>query len=347
MAAVLPQRAILGGRLIPPERVVSATGVPTFGTWTAPLREVGLRRAAVPGWPGPLGRLRLKQWEHWLVVCPTHAITFAVVDAAFTRLVWVQVIDRASGQRTEHRREGPLVSASLTDALFDGHSRGRSGTVSLEIHNHLAAGGHRVGCQAKTSGKPDVTLDLWAACPLPETEPLVVVHPVGRDQAMYSHKVPLPVAGTLSIGGIVHAIDAATATAVLDVHKAHYPRDTWWNWATAAGFDARGRRIAFNLTANVVAGDLHENAAWVDGRVALLGPGARFTLADDPWTAESPSAKLSFTGLGDRSENLDYRVVQSRFRQRYGTFAGELRLGSETIAVEDWFGLMEDHRARW
>jgi hypothetical protein len=326
---------------------VDDAGSPRFGSWNAPLPAVSLDRARVAGWRGPLGRLRLKQWEHWLVVTPTHALTFAVVDAAFTRLVWLQVIDRKTGERFEHRREGPLVSASLADALWDGASRGRSGTVDVALHNHLAGGGHRAVCRAKTAGLPDVAIDLWAECPLPATEPLVVVHPVGRNRAMYSHKVALPVAGTIAIGGERFAVDRATASAVLDVHKAHYPRETWWNWATAVGFDHRGRRVAFNLTANVAEAGWHENAAWVDGRLTTLGPMARFGLGADPWTADVEGASLTFTGHGERAENLHYGVVESRFRQRYGTFAGTLRAGGEAIEVADWFGLMEDHRARW
>ncbi len=342
MDADLPQRPRLGRGVTLP-----------FGSGTLPPREVGLDRARVAGWPGPLGRLRLKQWEHWLVVTPEVAVTFAAVDAAYTRLAWIQVIDRRDGTRIEHRREGPLVRARLCDALWDDRSYARSANLAVELHNHLDRGGHRAVCTAISPGLPAVGIDLWAESPIPATEPRVVVLPVGRNRAMYSHKVPLPVSGAVRVGEKRYAVDRATATAVLDVHKAHYPRDTWWNWATAVGFDDAGRRVGFNLTANVAEGDANENAAWIDGRHHDLGPGARFSLASDPWTAlvgdgTGAGLDVTFTAAGERSENIDLGgFVRSRFRQRYGTFSGTLRLPDGTVPLRDWFGLMEDHHARW
>lgn len=331
-----------------PDAAVTPDGAPVFGSWTTPLPSVALTRARVAGWPGPLGRLRLKQWEHWLVVTPELALTFAAVDAVFTRLTWIQMIDRRTGARWEHRREGPLVSVSLADALYDGRSHGRSAGLAIDLHNHLDAGGHRAVCHGKTRDLPEIAVDLWAECPLPATEPLVVVLPVGRGRAMYSHKVPLPVSGTITVDGVVHGVDRASATAILDVHKAHYPRTTWWNWATAVGFDVQGRRLAFNLTRNIADAGWHENAAWIDGRSQNLGPDADFSLAADPWQVAIGGTRLAFTAAGERSEDLDYGVVQSRFRQRYGTFSGMLQARpDERIEVKDWFGLMEDHHARW
>lgn len=332
----------------PPETLCDPAGNPRFGMYRGPIPVVDLDRARVPGWPGPLAGLRLKQWEHWLLIHPQVAVTLAVVDAAITHLVWVQVIDRQSGERWEHRREGPLVRARTARSLLDERASGGASGLEVEIHDHLAAGEHRLRVEARSAGLPELRIEARADAG-PPAEPLAVVLPVGRGRAMYSHKVPLPLGGEIAVGERRYALDPATCTAVLDVHKAHYPRETWWQWATGVGIDAAGRRVAFNLTANVVTEPaLNENVAWVDGRAEPLGA-ARFSLAEDPWSVrtEDGTAELVFNAQGERGEDLDYHLVRSQFRQRYGTFRGRLRLRDQTVALEDAFGLFEDHRATW
>lgn len=331
-----------------PGTILNVAGAPQFGMYAGAIPDVDLDRAVVAGFPGPLGRLRLKQWEHWLVVHPEIAVSLAIVDAAITKLVWVQVIDRKTGGRWEHRREGPHVRARTARSLYDEFARGGASGLFVDIHDHLDANEHVLTARGSSKGLPDVALDLVADS-RPGIQPLAVVLPVGRGRAMYSHKVPLPLRGTIDVGACRYTLDPAECTAVLDVHKAHYPRDTWWNWATAVGFDARGRRIAFNVTANVVTDPaLHENVVWVDGHARLVGaPG--FAMASESWSVRTDDGAVDvvFDAQGEREEDLDYVVIKSKFRQRYGTFRGTIRVGGEQIELTEAFGLFEDHRARW
>ena len=332
----------------PPGTILGKDGAPQFGMYGGAIPDVDLDQAVVAGFPGPLGRLRLKQWEHWLVVHPEIVVTVAIVDAAITKVVWVQVIDRKTGGRWEHRREGPHLRARTARSLYDEYARGGGSGVAIDIHNHLDANEHVLSAKAVTAGLPDVSMELVADCK-PGTQPLAVVLPVGRGRAMYSHKVPLPVRGTIDVGDCRYTLDPAVCTAVLDVHKAHYPRETWWNWATAVGFDVHGRRVVFNLTANVVTdAALHENVVWTDGRPQLIGA-PTFALTDEPWSVRTDDGAVDvvFDAQGERGEDLNYGVIQSAFRQRYGTFRGTVRAGNEDVRLSDAFGLFEDHRARW
>ena len=58
-------------------------------------------------------------------------------------------------------------------------------------------------------------------------------------------------------------------------------------------------------------------------------------------------AQQTFHTDGDRREDMRLGLVESAFVQRHGRYRGTLRCGDETIAVEDWWGLAEDHRAVW
>lgn len=324
----------------PPPRLLDEHGaVSALGMFDGPLPDVDLIDATIPGRPGPLGRLRFKRWQHMLIVHPEAALMFAVVDAAYLKLGWARFVDRATGASVEHAVKSPVMDQGIARALHDDrtwlHHRG----LRIDVHNHLAGGRHDVALTAKT-GDIQAALTVHA-----DWTPLVVNLPVGRGRSMYSHKVVLPVSGSFSSAGRTFRCDPATCFAILDIHKAHYPRKTFWNWATFVGRSGEST-VGLNLTRNVVTDDaLHENALWVDGRLSLLDA-ARFDFSDeDCWrigTADG-HVDLTFEAQGERNEDLNLGLVVSVFRQRFGTFRG--RVGQLEIA--DAFGLVEDHRSVW
>jgi len=171
---------------------------------------------------------------------------------------------------------------------------------------------------------------------------------------MYSHKVALPLEGEIRVGDHLFSAKADQSFALLDIHKAHYPRHTWWRWATFAGRDQRGKSVAMNLTCNINTEDdrLNENAIWVDGRIQHLSK-ALFDYNPkhirDPWQlrSEDRQVNLTFTPAGERCENLRLGIVRSVFHQLYGTFSGEIHFGGETLEISSCFGLCEDHDSIW
>lgn len=316
----------------PPPRVVDGGRIAAFGMFDGPIRDTDLRSFRVYG---PLGRLRLKQWHHFAIVHPEVALTFAVVDAGFQRLAWVQAIDRRDGRRIEHHRQAPWLDVSVGATLYGDATWARADALRIDIHPDLDAARYVVHVEA-----PD--FEALVVCHATAT-PLEVVLPVGRGRAMWSHKVPLPVEGRIRWSGRTIGLDGEEATAILDLHKAHYPRRTWWHWGTFVGRDDAGRRVAVNLTRNVVTDPgLHECALWVDGALRLLTP-PTFSLQDEPWTVRGPEVALTFTGDGERREDLRAGPIVSRFRQRYGRWSGTVAGHS----VQDAWGLAEDHESAW
>ena len=47
----------------------------------------------------------------------------------------------------------------------------------------------------------------------------------------------------------------AADIAFLDEQKTYYPYNSFWYWATAAGYDESGKLLAFNLCRNMIAKD--------------------------------------------------------------------------------------------
>lgn len=317
----------------PPPRLVEGGRVVAFGAFAGAVLDPNLSDHRP--W-GPLSALRLKRWQHLAVVHPEFALTLAVVDVGFLRLGWVQVIDRADGRRFAVEQKAPWLDARVAQHLRDDRSWVRTAALRLELHSHLDADRHLVEVEAGS-------LSARLHCHADGATPLEVCLPLGRGRAMWSHKVPLPVSGSVAWGDRRWSLDPAHTTGLFDIHQAHYPHHTWWHWGTFAGVDDAGRRIGVNLTRNVVPDPaFHENALWVDGALSLLEP-PTFALDAEPWRARGPEVDLAFTGHGERGEAVNAGLIVSRFRQRYGTWDGRVR----DHVVRGAWGLAEDHTSAW
>ena len=375
----------------PPASPVDPSGVPRFGIYDAPFADVDVDRTRLSyaglSAPPALAGLRLKQWQHFAIIDPELLLTFAIVDAGYVGVGWCQVVERAfdgdieshieghiestGGRRFEHHNQSYRPDVAVARALWDGHSHYHAPGLRLDVHSHLAVGRHEVSIACAASSTPagdlpSVRAELTALHDLDAIQPLVVVLPVGRNRAMYSHKVALPVEGEIWIGDRQLHFDPAKAVALLDIHKAHYPHHTFWRWSTLGGRDAQGRLVGLNLTKNVVTDDrrYHENALFLDGRVHLLSPAVLEPQTQDragKWHVgtEDGEVDLEFTPDGSRSENLRMGIVQSVFHQHYGTYRGTIRVrrshdpsaddpsGGAAVDVDGLVGLLEDHDARW
>jgi hypothetical protein len=125
---------------------------------------------------------------------------------------------------------------------------------------------------------------------------------------------------------------------VIDDTAAFYPRMTHWRWSAGVGRSVAGQELAWNLVEGIndpATGS--ERTVWVDGEPREVAPcsfASDLERVDDLIFA--PEASV------ERRQNL--LVVQSDYRQPFGTFRGMLPGG---IAVAEGYGVMEEHRARW
>ena len=345
-------------RNLPPEKLVDEHGNVCFGVFDFPCKNINLDETRLKvlgcGMPGSYSRFRLKEWQHFTLQLPGAFMSLAIVDAKFMKTTWFHYVNLEDGTHFEHARKGPTLGVRIARELWNDTTSIELSDYAISIANRLDHGAHegRVTI-AEAKGKPAVEAEFKCLHDLDAIQPLVVVLPVGPNRGMYSHKVALPVTGWVKVGERTFEADE-NSFAILDIHKAHYPRHTWWNWATFAGRDAAGRALAFNLTRNVNERDdeLNENAFWVDGRITHLGPG-RFEFDRkqilEPWhlTTVNDELDLTFTPMGERQENTRLGVARSVFHQPYGKFSGTVTADGETYEIDGMMGVCEDHDALW
>ena len=325
------------------------------GVFRQPIPNVNIDQFRVPGTTGWTSRFRLKQWQHWLISGPDVAFTIAMVHVGYLKLGWIQAIERSSGKRWEWKAQSPFARCNIARSLWEEQSDFKQSGCSIQFDNHLSTEGHTLHFKGnKTSTQPGITGHLVVSHPLDQVDPLVVCQQNGDDRAMYSHKVPLPVQGNVTIGDRHFNLSSDNSTAFSDIHKGHYPHHTWWDWACFAFLDDQGRIVGLNLTHGLAQNPrrYNENAMWLDGQPIRLGL-ARFQRNRgnlmQPWKVETDcgSVQLDFHPLGGRGENLQLGFISSQFQQLYGHWSGSLRYRSEVLQVEQVFGLGEDHECHW
>ena len=340
----------------PPPSMLNELGQLIRGVFAGPLRHFEIEEAHAPfgpcQLPYPLSKWRLKRWEHYALVTPNHLLSFALVDAAYQRTTWCQIVDRQAQTQFEHRRSGPLLPLEIPRDHHRQACRFTSRDYTIVVDHQLDGGHHDGHIAIRADGqRPRVRAKFLAREEATQPQPMVVMLPVGATQ-VYSHKAALPVSGMLQVGDISYPFESANATLIVDIHKAHYPYKMWWRWATGAGRLEDGRHFAFNLTKNPNRQDhrFNENGVWVDGQLHHLGAASFFYDRDllKPWRLLSAGGALraNFTPEGARSEAIELGLVSTQFQQPYGRFDGTIRLEGKRQRFAA-YGLCEHHQARW
>lgn len=342
-----------------PDRLVGRDGMVRYGTFRMPFHDLNILDAPLAPWgpiPMPLRRSRLKEWQHFGIITPEKYFGMVVFDAKFMSISFVYCYDRVKGVFQEHSRQGSGKTAKVAPQLYDGLCEFRQKGYSLFFGNHLDRGYHLLSFDvAEKKGLPAMRGEIRLDEDLDKVEPLVQVSPVKAWRPLYTHKAALPASGWVEVGGERLELDPARDIALMDEQKTYYPYFSFWKWSTAAGRDAAGRIVAFNLCQNMISDDetANENCLWVDGKLSLLSA-ARFDFEPSDvmraWRMRTTDSRASllFEPQGERAEKIDVGLIKSDFHQPFGLYNGWITDDAgDRHSVEDMFGLAEHHLTRY
>jgi hypothetical protein len=267
----------------------------------------------------------------------------------------MHLFDRRNRKAFEHVRKLPPWMFRAPANLWDHSGEVKTRGYRVFVHNHLERQVHRL--QIEVSGQrslPAVSGTLLFNEDPARTQPLVVMLPLEPNRPMFSHKSACPASGVLEIGGEKVEFTPDRDVGLLDYHRAYYPRNTFWRWATFATIGATGNLLGVNLTHNIIKDDeqFNENCIWHGNSISLLGA-ARFDVPKDPtqpWTIRTTdgAVNLQLTPQGLRQERVNLGLVRTAYDQPYGLYSGTLvDSGGKKHTVEKAFGLAEDHIATW
>jgi hypothetical protein len=179
---------------------------------------------------------------------------------------------------------------------------------------------------------------LRVSLELGDAAPIEVTCPSGRSWAWTCKRAGMPVAGTVEMPGRRLQV---SGRGIDDESAGYHQRHTSWLWSAGVGTSVEGRNLAWNLVEGINDPPQgSERAVWVDGEPAEPPP-VRFRGLDGVDLGDAGS--LDFASESAHARDDNYLVFRSRYRHRFGSFAGTL--GGLTLAKG--LGVMEEHDARW
>jgi hypothetical protein len=342
-----------------PERIVEKDGAINFGRFRTPFLNANILDAPLYSFsckvPAFWKNFRLKEWQHFGIITPTHYFGMVIFDAKFMGVSFFYAYDRLKNERIEHSRQAGRKSAQIAGQVYDDGCAFTQKGYSLKFENKLSSGFHRILIDIEGDNNlPAVKGEIKVYEDLTKVEPLVQVSPITPYRPLYTHKAAMPAEGSIILGGQEIAIDGNQAIALFDEQKTYYPYNSFWYWATAAGYDGSGRLLAFNLCRNMIVADevFNENCFWIDGRICCL-PAALFEFNQimEPWKVKTSDGNLNliFVPQGERAQKINLAgLISSDFHQPFGKYSGEFQDDRGDIyPLTDFFGLAEKHVTRY
>ncbi len=131
--------------------------------------------------------------------------------------------------------------------------------------------------------------------------------------------------------------------AFIDDSAGYHAHHTAWYWSAGVGVSDAGEPVAWNLVDGVHdAPKGSERSVWRSGEPYEVGP-VEFA-PDLSRIGFAEGGELRFSAWAEREENRNLLVFRSRYRQPFGTFAGELPGGLRLASGQ---GVMEQHDVLW
>lgn len=322
-----------------PERLAGDDGRPRFGLYAGSLADAafaGLKHA-----PGTLQRrLMEKRWQYVFVATPEMMLAMAVVDCGYLSSGICAVFDRGSRRLlVDDNPVLPPLCAQVGEEPAEGMS---ARLLGPRIRARLQRSGGRVSIAARWAHAGiDLQLDANRAPP-----PVTAIAGLGAEGRfdVTQKSALVPAEGEVRAGNARFPVRGQLAG--LDYSHGFFPRDTAWRWAFASG-RAGSHLLALNLSEGLLEGE-GENVLWIDGEPQATGP-VRFTFDRETplgaWRVQNARGDLDlvFRPEGHRSQDIDLRLIRSRYLQPFGTFSGH----AGDVAVDGLPGVTEDHQARW
>lgn len=305
------------------------------------------------------GKLRIKEWDYYLVTNDRWGIALTIDDNSYMGLLSASVLDFET--RTE-TTVSPMFWLPTGKTGFPASSL--TGDVCKTLRNASGSFEHtkegrrlRFTIDRFREGKPFVCDMLLFDEP---QDSMVIATPFPkRGHFYYNQKIiGMRAKGFFSVGGERTELDPGTTFGLLDWGRGVWTYRNTWYWSAAQG-EIDGHRFGFNFGYGF--GDTRaasENMLFYDGIAHKLGRldfgiPKKPDRTDDllsPWhfTDDEGRVDLMFTPILDRASKTDVLVICSDQHQVFGRFSGTIKLDDgRKIPIGDLLGFAEKVFNKW
>lgn len=301
----------------------------------------------------PLQHFRVKRWDYYGIITPTHFYSFTLADLGYAGQVFAYILDFAGHSHHEETLTIPFghgIQLPRNSTEGTSHYEGKSVRMTFQIE----ATGRRLSVDWDGFNGSKLAAEIFLHLP-PEHESLVITIPIKGNRFYYNRKINcLPAEGWIESGGQRLELSPETHLGNLDWGRGVWEYKSFWVWASASGFFPDQRRVGLNLGFGF--GDTSaatENALILDGRIHKLGQvdfiydSGNFMA---PWRMISPDGRLdlTFTPFYDRTAATNLLLITSEVHQMFGHYSGTaITDDGETLKLEGLLGFAEEHHAKW
>ncbi len=304
------------------------------------------------------GKLRIKEWDYYLIYNDRFGVALTIADNAYMGLVSVSFLDFESA--TE-KTVSPMFWLPFGKTGFPATSA--EGDVEKRLKGTWAkfsfeAGGRRLQAHLDKFGDGPFDCDI-----LLTDEPrdsMVIATPFAeKETAFYYNQkiVGMRASGTVSCLGRTETLDPDTTFGLLDWGRGVWTYSNTWYWGAGHGV-VDGHVIAYNIGygfGNTAAAS--ENMVFIDGvahkleqvtfHIPQIG-GRDDYLAQWAFTSSDGRFEMTFSPVLDRASKTDVGIICSDQHQVFGWLDGVMKLDDGTEIVLDHFmGMAEKVRNRW
>lgn len=294
-------------------------------------------------------KLRIKEWDYYLVNDDDYALAFTIGDMGYLALVSASLLDFTKGAFITQSTMGlfPLGRLNMPSSSAQGVTKFADKRAAMTFE--VADGMRRlvVNFADFDNGNPliaEIVLDQEPR------DSMVIATPWAEDpKAFYYNQkiVGMRAIGEFALGNLHHTFNDANSFGLLDWGRGVWTRDNTWFWGVAQG---RQNGKCFGMNLGYGFGDTtaaSENMTFVDGVAHKLGRvdfgipvrdqdaktvGDRYDLME-PWhvTDDEGRLDLTFTPDIDRCDYIDLKLVVSDQHQVFGLFNGFVKLDDGTV----------------
>ena len=290
-------------------------------------------------------QLGFNQFEFIGMLSDELVIGAAISCVGYITVAFAYVLDRQSGQQVTVQQKLPL---RLGARLVQTPESGISEFVGFGLKVEMSTLGNARRLRVRSR---QLTLD--ATISEGQRAPLRLCTRAGETGWTFTRKTAgHDVTGTACFNGQTRSLE--TLRGLHDWSAGFMRRETFWNWAAAAGTLRDGRLLGLNLSCGVNETSFSENTLWVDETRHQL-PQVHFHYnrrdLDAPWTISDAKDQVSLSfqpAITAHEESINAIIVASNFRQIFGHYTGQISLDDGTmIHLDQVPGFAERHFARW
>ena len=284
------------------------------------------------------GKLRLKEWDYYLITCDDFAVALTVADNAYMGLDSYSLLDFRTGfQHTA----GPMSIMPMGKLNMPETSE--TGNVYSSDKNHFMEfihnGDHRILKFEMKNFLDGKTFSGEIRLDCPEMESMVVVTPwKEKDTAFYyNQKINcMPATGTVKFGDEEYTFPEGKSFGTLDWGRGVWTYENTWYWGSASG-QINGVPFGFNIgygfgdTSNA-----SENMLFYDGKchkLDLVDFGMPEENVMDEWTMTSSDNRfnMKFKPFFNDHTNISAGIICEKAEKLFGMLNGTAVLDDGTV----------------